>query len=329
MPLDSHLHLPVEHPELLGVLEALDLRLLNICVSYREDWTRQREAYRRLHERHPGRYSWCTSFDMPGPADFADPSAYAARCIASIDEDIAAGAVACKIWKNIGMEILHPDGRFLMPDDALFAPIYEHLADRNVTLLCHCGEPLACWRPLVDDNPHYGYYKHNPEWHMHGREGFPSHPEIMAARDRLLANHPRLRVVGAHFGSHEYDVSEVARRLDRYPNFAVDTSARLLDLTYQDLDTARAFFRDYQDRILWGTDIVVGDLNASAASGIEDFPRKLAWMRQTWESELRFYHTNETFTYRERQVQGLGLEKAVLAKLLEGNARHWYPALAA
>lgn len=37
-----------------------------------------------------------------------------------------------------------------------------------------------------------------------------------------------------HIGSLEYDVSEVAKRFERYPNFAVDVSARLGDLMAQD-----------------------------------------------------------------------------------------------
>ena len=58
----------------------------------------------------------------------------------------------------------------------------------------------------------------------------PDHPRketILAARDHLLAENPKLRVVGAHLGSMETDVDEIAKRFDRYPNFAVDTAARM------------------------------------------------------------------------------------------------------
>ena len=48
-----------------------------------------------------------------------------------------------------------------------------------------------------------------------------------------------------------------SRRLDRYPNLAVDISARLGDLAFQDSAKVRDFFLAYQDRILFGTDVVM------------------------------------------------------------------------
>jgi predicted TIM-barrel fold metal-dependent hydrolase len=56
---------------------------------------------------------------------------------------------------------------------------------------------------------------------------------VLASRDHLLAENPKLRVVGAHFGSMESDVDLVAQRLDRYPNLAVDTAVRVPHLTIQ------------------------------------------------------------------------------------------------
>src|SRR2546423_1885391 len=81
----------------------------------------------------------------------------------------------------------------------------------------------------------------------------PSHQELIAARDAVAAQHPTLRVVGAHLGSLEYDVDEIARRFDQHPNFVVDISARLTDFALQDTAKVRRFCIQYQERILWGT----------------------------------------------------------------------------
>ncbi len=326
--IDAHLHFPIGHASAISTLKELDLRLLNICVSHRPDWQRQREAYRTLHRKHPEHYDWCTSFDMPGESDFADHKTYAERVIAGLREDIADGTVACKIWKNVGMEIKKPDGRFLMPDDPIFNPILEFLAAENLTLLCHIAEPLACWRPLVDDNPHHGYYSNHPEWHMYGKTEYPSHRELIDARDRMVAAHPGLRVVGAHFGSLEFDVREVAGRLDQYPNFAVDTSARMADLTYQDVETVRAFFRDYRDRILWGTDIVIGDLNAGDSPDEDAIRSRVASSRERWRHEFEYYSSEGDMEVRGRTVPALDLPGDVLEDICTTNAERWYPGLA-
>ncbi len=61
--------------------------------------------------------------------------------------------------------------------------------------------------------------------------------------------------MGAHLGSMENQLDDLANRLDRYPNVAVDTAARMRRLTMQPRDNVRAFILKYQDRILYGTDL--------------------------------------------------------------------------
>src|SRR5512134_1244728 len=84
----------------------------------------------------------------------------------------------------------------------------------------------------------------------------PTKEQILAARDRMTARNPGLRVIGCHLGSMEEDVAQIAGRLDRYPNFAVDTAARVLHLAIQDREKVRTFLIRYQDRVLYATDLV-------------------------------------------------------------------------
>lgn len=85
----------------------------------------------------------------------------------------------------------------------------------------------------------------------------PAWEDLIAARDRWVEQNPSLRIIGAHLGSMAHDVSEVARRLDRYPNFYVDTAERFGDLFTQSSTTVRDFFVRYADRILYGTDVIL------------------------------------------------------------------------
>ena len=36
------------------------------------------------------------------------------KVLRGVDEDFAARAIACKVWKNVGMEVRRPDGQFFM-----------------------------------------------------------------------------------------------------------------------------------------------------------------------------------------------------------------------
>jgi len=318
--IDAHIHYWGDHPDCLELFDRLELKLLNVCVAHGEEWRQRGEGWRQLadNDRY---FAWCTSFDLPG---FDDPE-YIERVIAQLDRDLADGAVGCKIWKNIGMEVKKPSGEYLMADDPLFDPLYAHLEEKEVTLLAHLGEPLACWQPLSEDNPHYGYYSVHPEWHMYGKPDFPSHQEIIDARDRLLAKFPKLRVVGAHLGSLEYDVAEIARRLDQFPNFAVDTSARMRDLTYQDSAKVRDFFGDYQDRILFGTDVVQRQPLASMSP--EERRKKIAYFESRYDMEMAYFESRQMVQMGDRQVRGLGLPEGILGKFYRDNAVRWYPGL--
>jgi len=324
---DAHIHVTGDHEAGLALLERLDLKLFNVCVAHAggEDWRAWREAFRTLAEQHPARYAWCTTFDVPDFQRIPWMRGYAERVIAELEQDLAQGAIACKVWKNVGLEIRKPSGEFLMVDDPLFDPIFAYLAQSGIPALMHIGEPLACWQPLDESRPHYGYYSQHPEWHMYTKPEYPSHAQIIAARDRMLARHPKLRVIGAHLGSLEYDVAEIAARLDRYPNFAVDTSARMNDLAVQDPETVRQFLTAYTDRVLFGTDIV----SREPLSGMSEEERaeKLARFEAIYRREFAYYETEGTLTVANREVRGLGLPVAVLDKVYCENAAAWYPGL--
>lgn len=326
--IDSHAHFPGDLPGDLALLEELDLQVLNVCIPRPDPaWRRDKKIYRGLATKYPGRYAWCGGFQPPGEEDFRHPAAWASVAISEVLQDLQDGAVGIKVWKSIGMEIRKADGSYLMIDDPIFTPVFAALADANGTLLTHIGEPLACWRPLTEDSPHAAYYARHPEWHMAGRPGFPSHAELIAARDRLVEKHPDLRIVGAHLASLEYDVEEVSARLARFPNFAVDISSRLLDLARQDRHRVHQFFSNHSDRILFGSDLV--QPSRSSLLPAEEHRRQLQAVRERWQAELAFIATDELLTIRGREVRGLGLGESMARKLCEVNPRRWYPRLAA
>ena len=320
--IDAHVHYVGDHPESVAALERLDLKLFNVCVVHgaEEDWRELGSRYRGLTEEHPERFFWCTSFDLP---DF-EPD-YAECIIAGLERDFALGALACKFWKNIGMEIRKPSGEFLLIDDPLFDPIYEYLTKVSRPALMHIAEPLACWQPLDEKNGHFGYYSKHPEWHMYGRSEFPSHRDLIDARDRVLARHPKLRLIGAHLGSLEYDVREVAKRLEMYPNLAVDSSARTHDLALQDSGTVREFFIKYRDRVLFGTDIVQRESRSSLSA--EERQGQLSALEGRYLDTFRYYESGSAMTIRGIATKGLALSSAVLDRFYHLNAAIWYPGL--
>lgn len=319
-PIDAHVHVFRTDPAFQSMLERLNLKLLNILVlddtlRYRKELRPQVEDARRLVHSSRDHVALCTTFD---PYKFDSPS-FDADTIKQIDQGFAEGAVAVKIWKNIGMEIKDRKGKFIMADDPKFDPIYKDIAARGKTLLSHQAEPDVAWGPPDPSDPTWSYYQENPQWYVGNTPGFPSKQAILDARDHVLANNPKLRMVGVHLGSMERDLDNIARHLDKYPNFAIDTAARMEYLMIAPREKVRAFLIEYQDRVIYGT-----DLDFLATAEVSDVLKD--W-QSTYLRDWRFLATNDTISVAGRQVHGLNLPEPVLRKILRSNALHWIPGL--
>ena len=330
--IDAHAHIgnvsPAHLRAFVAFLEKYNLRWLNIAVGGM-NWprlSRQIGSAQALHSAHPERIAWATSFDLTnwGQADWAKAAN------GTIDDGYAGGAVAVKIWKDVGMVLKDPDGKYVMADDARLDPVFSALAKNGRTLVAHLGEPRNCWLPVdqmtVDGDRRY--FAANPEYHGLLHPEIPNYEAQVAARDRMLERHPTLRVVGCHLGSLEYDVAELAKRLDKYPNLAVDLSARIVHLQIQPRDKVQAFIVKYQDRLLYGTDIQFG--RGSGAEGA-DPTRALARIAATYESDATWLATDQELALENVRTgfksRGVALPESVLRKIYYENARKRYPGM--
>jgi predicted TIM-barrel fold metal-dependent hydrolase len=322
---DVHSHIFEDVPEVVAMMDRTHFRIVNVCVRGTDpDRLRRQEATAEqlLAKYGPKRFPFASTFDLT----HRDDPDYAEQVERWLSASFEKGAVMVKIWKEVGMEIKDRDGRFILPDDPRFSPIFEFLARSGKPLLAHLAEPREAWLPLDPGSVHYGYYSKNPEWHLYGKPGYPSHDEIVAARDRILERHPKLTVIGAHLGSLEYDTDAIATRLDRYPNFYVDCAARTTDLTRQPHDKVRAFLVRYQDRVLYGLD----QTRSPDPERKDSKEERLAFAKELedqYRRDFRYYAGEGEMEYRGKTVRCLGLPRDVLEKLYYRNAERVIPGL--
>ena len=319
-PIDVHVHVFKSDPAFQAMLERLNVKLLDILVmddtlSYRKKLQPQIDDAQALVRSSHGHIALCTTFD---PYNF-DRASFDADAIKQIDRDFAQGAVAVKIWKNIGMEIKNAKGEYIMADDPKFEPIYKDIASHGKTLMTHLAEPDVAWGPPDPADPSWSYYQENPQWYVANRPGFPSKQRILDARDHVLASNPGLRMVGVHLGSMERSLENIAAHLDKYPNFAIDTAARMEYLMLMPPEKVRAFLIKYQDRVLYGTDLDFLP-DANVADVLTDF-------QSTYARDWRYLATDEPLTVEGKRIQGLNLPEPVLQKIFRSNALRWIPGL--
>jgi predicted TIM-barrel fold metal-dependent hydrolase len=320
-PIDAHAHVFKQDPAFSALLNRLRMGILNICViddrdpDYKGLEPQRSQALAVAHDSS-GRAAFCTTFS---PYDFDKPG-FSQRVNRQLNDDYAKGALAVKIYKTLGMEIKTKAGKYLMADDPVFDSIYQDIAAHNHTVVAHLAEPDSCWAPPDPVSPDYSYYKEHPGEYAHLHPEWPAKATILAARDHLLEKNPKIRVIGAHLGSMETNVDEIAKRFDRYPNFAVDTAARVPYLMLQPREKVRAFLIKYQDRVLYGTDLLLlpNDNSTKALKEWED----------TYARDWTYFATNQTVEYQGHHVQGLQLPETVLRKFYHDNALRWIPGMA-
>jgi predicted TIM-barrel fold metal-dependent hydrolase len=246
--IDFHNHLDAQEPTaVLRVMDACNIeRIVNITMRVGDEAL---EVIERFHEAAPDRFStiaWMDWRDLHVPGFFG-------RCVERLEHLVDAGACGLKIWKDLGLELRDVDGSLLRIEDERLVPLFEKAGELGAFVMFHTADPDAFFLPIDRFNERYEELSAHPDWSFSGSE--LSKAELLEARNRVIARHPRTVFVGAHVAERPEQLAEVSAWLDEYPNLYVDIGARTAELGRQPY-TAREFCMRHADRILFGTDLV-------------------------------------------------------------------------
>jgi hypothetical protein len=271
-----------------------------------------------------------TTFDRAFPRRFvsmtepswtrAGESGYAAWQADEIGKAKAAGAVGVKVLKTLGLYLRDggPNGKLVRVDDARFDPMWEACGRLGMPVAIHVGDPEAFFLPIDRFNERYEELSAHPDWSFHGRD-FPAFKEILDARDRVFARHPKTTFVGLHVGHWAENLEAVGAMLDKFPNVHVEIGARIGELGRQPRTSAR-FFDKYQDRVLFGTDAIpLGTETPQQVFG-EDLYRIYYRFLET-EDEYFDYAPSRVPPQGRWRIYGLGLPEGILRKVYYENAQ--------
>ncbi len=162
------------------------------------------------------------------------------------------GAEGLKIWKNLGLKVCDQNGKLVRVDDKRLEPIWMAAGELDLPVMIHVADPVAFFNPLDETNERWEELINHSDWQ------FPSPPylsfsTIIDGLANMLTHNPRTIFIGAHVGCYAENLRWVGNLLDECPNFYVDISARIGELGRQPY-TARKFFIEHADRILFGSD---------------------------------------------------------------------------
>ncbi|MBM3240615.1 amidohydrolase [Candidatus Poribacteria bacterium] len=210
------------------------------------------------------------------------------RAAEQLEECVRMGAQGLKISKELGLHIRDKAGKLLRADDELLKPIWEKASKLNIPVLYHIADPVAFFKPLDRYNERWEELSKHPDWHFYG-EQFPTFMELMEQQRNLVKNNPYTTFISAHVASYAENLRWVSDFMNDCSNLYIDISERIAELGRQPY-TAKKFFIEHQDRILFGIDVYTDPewyrvyyrfletADEYFNYGLQEIPRQGRWM---------------------------------------------------
>ena len=214
--------------ELLAVMDGKNIRaMVNLTGGYDRGLA---EAVVKYDRTYPGRFY---TFTEPSYSRFKEPD-YPTLQAQAIERAHRDGGRGLKILKTLGLYLREniTSGSLVKIDDARFDPMWDACRQFSLPVAIHISDPIAFFTPTDRFNERYEELNNHPDWSFHGGD-FPSNDELIAARNRVIARHPKTQFVVVHVGNFAEDLQNVSENLDRYPNMFVDLAARTSALGYR------------------------------------------------------------------------------------------------
>jgi predicted TIM-barrel fold metal-dependent hydrolase len=341
--IDAHTHVFPKYAELaIRVMDRCGIERV-VTAEWHDGFGATLERHLEVFRRYPGR------FTVFGNVDFSriNEPGFGSEAARQLERDVAAGMRGLKIYKALGLDYRHPDGTFWRVDDERLDPIWAKAGELAVPVLMHTADPPAFWQPVTERNAWNGVLYGEYAWWSYYRKGFPSPDELIGERNEVIDRHPDTVFICPHVGSRSEGLTLAADDLDAFPNLFYDVSARLPELGLPGRrHHAREFLARYQDRVLFGTDVIYDDINVptgmqaqclyqpgeiplgSADPGERYVETTIAFIK----SHLAFLQTdavqrNPPFkrTSRDYDMEGLALDPDVAEKILWQNAARLVP----
>jgi len=299
--------------ECLAVMDRKNIKVMvNLTGGYEKGLA---EAVGKYDRAYPGRF---LTFTEPSYSHFKE-SNYPQLQAQAIEQAHRDGARGMKILKTLGLYLREniTSGPLVKIDDPRFDPMWDACGQLNMPVAIHISDPAAFFTPTDRFNERYEELNNHPDWSFYGAD-FPSNAELIEARNRMMAKHPKTQFVTLHFGNFSENLQNVSENLDKYPNMHVDMAARIGELGRQPF-TSKKFFDKYQDRILFATD---------ATPHGDAFPQQV-FNDQLYEIYYRFLETeDEYFDYAPAKIPpqgrwriyGINLSDQILRKVYNENA---------
>jgi len=254
---------------------------------------------------YPGRFYVFEQIDW---SKIDDPN-FSRLMVDQLDDSVRRGARGLKILKDLGLGVRDKSGKLIAIDDPRLDPVWEECGRLGIPVAIHIGDPEAFFHPIDGKNERYEELVGHPDWSFPVPQ-FPSLQELIAARDRMIAKHPKTIFNVLHVGNWPENLDNVEALLRRFPNVYIEFGAREAELGRQPRRTYK-LFTEFQDRVMFGTD------NSFEAGMYQNYFR---WL-ETGDEYFDYYGSPAQGRW---EIYGLELPDRVLEKIYHLNAEKMF-----
>jgi len=265
------------------------------------------ESIKNISENQPGRVGLFVNVDF----NSIDVENHIESQVKIIRNAVAKGAIGLKVYKSLGLTNKDSKGNRIRVDDERLGPIWEVCGELGIPVLIHSADPFQFWQDKDGQNERWFELKEKPNRYYGDSDFIPPFEDIIKEQHTIFERHKKTTFINAHLGWMGNDLKRLGEHLDRYPNVVTEFGAVIAELGRQP-KTARQFFIDYQDRIMFGKD---------------------SYNKEEFYTYFRVLESDdEYFSYfRKRhafwKMYGLNLPDEVLKKVYYKNALRLFPSI--
>jgi predicted TIM-barrel fold metal-dependent hydrolase len=300
--IDMHTHPYAKTPEQIAKwVQIMDQAGIDKAIVLTQSTGKEFDDLYTKYSRYPDRFElWCgldyTGYDQPGFGSAAVKELercykIGARGVGELG-DKGKGLFYSKPTKAWGMHL----------DDPRMDPLLKKCAELKMPVSIHVADPYWMYQPMNAGNDGLmNAYR----WRLDNQPGIVGHEGMLKILERALKRHPKTIFVACHFANCSHDLNQIGKMFDTYPNLYADISARYAETAAIPRFAAR-FYDQYQDRLVYGTDMTFGIKTYQFTFRILESSDEhfYAWDRSS-------YHW---------PLYGLALDEKILRKVYRDNA---------
>ena len=265
------------------------------------------KSIKNIQENHPNRVGLFLNVDF----ESIDDENYAETQVKIIRDAVEKGAIGLKVYKSLGLRNKDSKGKRIRVDDERIGPIWDVCGELGIPVLIHSADPFQFWLPKDGQNERWFELKEKPGRYYGDSDFIPPFEEIINEQHTIFKRHKNTTFINAHLGWMGNDLQKLGQHLDEFPNVMTEFGAVIAELGRQP-KTAKQFFIDYQDRILFGKD---------------------SYNKEEFYTYFRVLESNDEYFdyFRKRhafwKMYGLNLPDEVLKKIYYKNALRLFPSI--